>query len=139
MKQHGYKGAGDISKRVGRVYGWEAATKEVDDWIFDDIAKTFVLDEEMKKFFEDNNPYALEEIARRLLEAYQRELWDADPEVLEGLKNTYLEIEGWMEERAGEGEFQGGAVDIMTALEVEGWGDKMKAVMKKIHNKNDNR
>ncbi|MCG2735242.1 MAG: cobaltochelatase subunit CobN [Candidatus Methanoperedenaceae archaeon] len=134
MKQHGYKGAGDIAKRVGRVYGWEAATKEVDDWIFDDIAKTFVLDEEMKKFFEDNNPYALEEIARRLLEANQRELWDADPEVLEGLKNTYLEIEGWMEERAGEGEFQGGAIDIKTALEVESWGKKMKAVMEKLHN-----
>jgi cobaltochelatase CobN len=27
MKQHGYKGAGDISKRVGRVYGWEATTQ----------------------------------------------------------------------------------------------------------------
>ncbi|MDI6795029.1 MAG: cobaltochelatase subunit CobN, partial [bacterium] len=35
MKQHGYKGAGDISKRIGRVYGWEATTQEVDDWIFD--------------------------------------------------------------------------------------------------------
>jgi cobaltochelatase CobN len=139
MKQHGYKGAGDISKRVGRIYGWEASTQEVDDWIFDEIARTFVLDEEMKKFFEENNPYALEEIARRLLEAYERELWDADPEVLQGLKNAYLEIEGWMEERAGDGEFQGGAVDIMTALEVEGWGDKMKAVMEKIHNKNDKR
>jgi cobaltochelatase CobN len=121
MKQHGCKGAGDISKRVGRVYGWEASTQEVDDWIFDEIARTFVLEEEMKKFFEENNPYALEEIARRLLEAYERELWDADPEVLQGLKNACLEIEGWMEERTGEGEFQGGAVDIMTVLEVEGW------------------
>nr|WP_269850558.1 cobaltochelatase subunit CobN [Methanosarcina horonobensis] len=59
MKQHGYKGAQDISKRVGRVYGWEASTQEVDDWIFDDITKTFVLDEEMRRFFEENNPYAL--------------------------------------------------------------------------------
>jgi cobaltochelatase CobN len=58
---------------------------------------------------------------------------------MKSLKNAYLEIEGWMEERAGEGEFQGGAVDIRTALEVEGWGDKMKAVMEKIHNKNDKR
>jgi cobaltochelatase CobN len=132
MKQHGYKGAGDIAKRVGRVYGWEASTKEVDDWIFDDIAKTFVLDEEMKKFFEDNNPYALEEIARRLLEANQRELWDADPEVLEGLKNTYLEIEGWMEERAGEGEFQGGAIDIMTSDDVANWGAEMKKMKEKL-------
>ncbi|MCG2727862.1 MAG: cobaltochelatase subunit CobN, partial [Candidatus Methanoperedenaceae archaeon] len=132
MKQHGYKGAGDIAKRVGRVYGWEASTKEVDDWIFDDIAKTFILDEEMKKFFEENNPWALEEIARRLLEANQRELWDADPEVLEGLKNTYLEIEGWMEERAGEGEFQGGAIDIMTTEDVANWGAEMKKMKEKL-------
>ncbi|GFO96846.1 cobaltochelatase [groundwater metagenome] len=132
MKEHGYKGAGDIAKRVGRVYGWEAATQEVDDWIFDDIAKTFVLDEEMRKFFEENNPWALEEIARRLLEANQRELWDADPEVLQGLKNAYLEIEGWMEERAGEGEFQGGAIDIMTTEDVANWGAEMRKMKEKL-------
>lgn len=48
MKRHGYKGAGDISKRVGRVYGWEATTQEVDDWIFDDITKTFILDKKIE-------------------------------------------------------------------------------------------
>jgi len=57
MKRHGYKGAGDISKRIGRVYGWEATTREVDDWIFDDIARTFVLGAAMRKFFEENNPW----------------------------------------------------------------------------------
>lgn len=133
MKAHGYKGAGDMMKRIGRVYGWEATTQEVDDWIFDDIAKTFVLDSDMKKFFEENNPYALEEISRRLLEAEQRELWDADPEVLQQLKEAYVEIEGWMEERSGDGEFQGGTIDVFTANEVDGWGEKMNAVMNKIH------
>ncbi|MCL6449195.1 MAG: cobaltochelatase subunit CobN, partial [Armatimonadetes bacterium] len=124
QKRHGYKGAGDISKRVGRVYGWEATTREVDDWIFDDITKTFILDEENRRFFEEHNPWALEEIARRLLEAESRGLWNADPEVLEGLKEHYLEIEGWLEEKMGEvkGEFQGGAIDILTAEEVADWG-----------------
>ena len=79
MKNHGYKGAGEISKRVGRVYGWEATTQEVDDWIFDDITRTFVLNPENREFFEKENPWALEEIARRLLEAQQRGLWEADP------------------------------------------------------------
>jgi cobaltochelatase CobN len=133
MKEHGYKGAGDIMKRIGRVYGWEATTQEVDDWVFDDITRTFVLDEVNRKFFEENNPYALEEIARRLLEANQRGLWDTDPELLEQLKSTYLEIEGWMEERAGNGEYQGGSIDVMTSADVEGWGEKMSAVMSKIH------
>ncbi|MDI6885692.1 MAG: cobaltochelatase subunit CobN [archaeon] len=114
MKRHGYRGAGDISKRIGRVYGWEATTQEVDDWIFDDIARTFVLDNEMRKFFEENNPWALEEIGRRLLEAYERGLWNADEEVIEGLKSAYLEMEGWIEEKMGEakGDFQGGAIDV---------------------------
>ena len=135
MKRHGYKGAGDISKRIGRVYGWEATTEQVDDWIFDEIAETFVLNEENRKFFEENNPWALEEVGRRLLEAEQRDLWDANPEVLQQLKQAYLEIEGWMEEKTGDvqGEFQGGAVDVITMDEVEDWGEKMKKLKKKLH------
>lgn len=77
MKRHGYKGAGDIAKRVGTVYGWEASTGEVDDRIFDEIAKTFVLDPENRAFFKEANPFALEEIGRRLLEAECRGgLWN---------------------------------------------------------------
>ena len=131
MKQHGYKGAGDISKRVGRVYGWEATTQEVDDWIFDDIAKTFIMDEENRKFFQENNPWAMEEMGRRLLEAEQRGLWKADPDVLDSLKSLYLEIEGWMEERMGdiEGEFQGGSIDVINADEVKAWKEKMAKVI----------
>ena len=134
MKRHGYKGAGDISKRVGRVYGWEATTQEVDDWIFDDIAKTFVLDKENREFFEEHNPWALEEVGRRLLEAESRGLWEADPEVLEQLKEHYLEIEGWIEDRMGDvtGEFQGGAVDIMTSEDVGNWGEMMQEVKEKL-------
>ncbi|MBP2134385.1 cobaltochelatase CobN [Methanomicrobium sp. W14] len=120
MKKHGYKGAEDISKRVTHVYGWEATTGEVDDSIFDDIAKTFVLDEENRKFFSEKNPWALEEIGRRLLEAEARDLWDADPDVLDRLKEAYMDIEGDMEDRRGdaEGEIQGGAVDVYTLKEI---------------------
>ncbi|MDI6859198.1 MAG: cobaltochelatase subunit CobN [Methanocellales archaeon] len=127
MKRHGYKGAGDISKRIGRVYGWEATTQEVDDWIFDDIAKTFILDEEMRKFFGESNPWALEEIGRRLLEAYERGLWDADEDMIEEMRSVCLEIEGWMEEKMGDvkGDFQGGSIDILTKDDVEGWREKM--------------
>ncbi|MEW6097368.1 MAG: cobaltochelatase subunit CobN, partial [bacterium] len=132
IKHHGYKGAGDISKRIGRVYGWEATTQEVDDWIFDEIASTFVLNEENRKFFEENNPWALEEICRRLLEAHERGLWNADPKVLEGLKNAYLECESWIEEKMGDitGNFQGGSVEIMTINEVDDWNKKMQEIKK---------
>ncbi len=133
MKRHGYKGAGDISKRVGRVYGWEATTREVDDWIFNDIAKTFVMDEENREFFHKNNPWALEEIGRRLLEAESRGLWKADAEVLDALRESYLEMEGWLEENMGEtaGDFQGGSVDVVRAEDVEQWQEMMRALKRK--------
>ena len=133
QKEHGYKGCTDIMKRVTRVYGFEASTQMVDDWIFDEITNKFVNDPEMRKFFEDNNPYALEEIARRMLEANQRGLWEADPETLEKLKENYVEIESWMEELAGDGEYQGGSVDIITADEVAGWGADISDIMEKVH------
>lgn len=134
MKRHGYKGAGDIAKRVGRVYGWESTTQEVDDWIFDDITRTFVMNEENRRFFQENSPWALEEIARRLLEAHQRGLWKPDPEVLQKLKDIYLEIESWMEENMGDvkGDFQGGSVDIFTPEDVLAWKDKMHEIMQEI-------
>ena len=131
MKEHGYKGASEVSKRIGRVYGWDATSNEVDDWVFDDLARTFMMDEENRKFFEDNNPYALEEIARRLIEAAERGLWSPAPDVKDALKEIYIEIEGWIEEKMGEveGEFQGGAIDIITANEVEGWKRRLEETL----------
>lgn len=131
MKEHCYKGAGEISKRVGRVYGWQATAKAVDDSVFDDIARTFMMNEENRKFFEENNPWALEEIARRLIEAAERELWNPAPDVKEALKDLYVEIEGWIEERMGDvkGDFQGGSIDIITSEEVETWKKKMEQVL----------
>lgn len=127
-KRHGYKGAVDISERVGRVYGWAATADIVENWVFDGIVDTFVADKEMRKWFEENNPWAFEEIARRLLEAAERGIYKADEEHLKKLKEAYLEIEGFMEERLGdvEGDFQGGEITILTREDVKSWDDKAK-------------
>ena len=131
MQEHGYKGAGDLSKRIGRVYGFAATTGEVDGWIFDEIAETFVLNEEMREWFQKVNPWALEEIGRRLLEAQSREIWNPDEELLERLKDAYLEVEGSIEDTMGEvtGEFQGGSVDIMTPDDVGTWKAEMGKIL----------
>ena len=127
MKEHGYRGASEIGKRVGRFYGWQATAKAVDDSVFDDITRTFMMNEENRKFFEDNNPWALEEMARRLIEAAERGLWNPAPDVKDALKDLYVEIEGWIEERMGDmtGDFQGGNIDIMTAEDIQEWKRKM--------------
>ncbi|MFZ5453869.1 MAG: cobaltochelatase subunit CobN [Thermodesulfobacteriota bacterium] len=134
MKRHGYKGAGDIAGAVGRVYGWEATTREVDDWIFDDIVRTFMMNKENREFFEKYNPWAMEEIGRRLMEAESRGLWQADPEILQHLKDYYLEVEGWLEDRmeSGDGDFQGGAVNILTTEDVADWGQMLREVREKL-------
>ncbi|MEN6317911.1 MAG: cobaltochelatase subunit CobN [Syntrophaceae bacterium] len=131
MKEHGYKGAGEISKRVGRLYGWQATAKAVDGAVFDDITRTFMMNEENRKFFEDNNPWALEEIARRLIEAVERGIWNPSPDIKDALKNLYVEIEGWIEEKMGDikGDFQGGSIDIFTQEEVNAWKEKMEEVL----------
>jgi cobaltochelatase CobN len=42
-KRHGYKGAGDISSRVNHMYGWQATTRQVENWVFDGITEKFHL------------------------------------------------------------------------------------------------
>ena len=123
LKAHGYAGASEIARRAGRVYGWDATTGEVDDWIFDDITRTFFLDDENREFFREHNVWALEEMGRRLLEAYERGMWEADEEAIRGLREAYLEIEGDLEEEMGDvtGRLQGGAIDVITPDEIRDW------------------
>ncbi|MBO4348237.1 MAG: cobaltochelatase subunit CobN, partial [Candidatus Methanomethylophilaceae archaeon] len=136
MKAHGYKGANDIAKRVVRMFGWQATTHEVDDWLFDASVEAFVDDDEMREFFEKNNIYALEELERRLLEAQARGLWNPDPDTLERLKEAYLRIESELEEMAGDGEFQGGSIDMFTQKDVLEWDQRgVSDITSRIHSK----
>jgi cobaltochelatase CobN len=130
MKKHGYRGASEFSKKILHLYGWEATTKLVEDWIFDEIAQKYVLDEGMRRWFEEHNPYAIEEIARRLIEAYERGLWETSDELIERLMEAYSEIEGLLEEHLGEGEVQGGTIEIYTAQDDEHWSENIEEVDK---------
>lgn len=123
LKEHGYAGASEMARRAGRVFGWDATTGEVDDWIFDDIARTFLLDEENRTFFQEHNIWAMEEMGRRLLEAHERGMWNPDPEVLDGLRMVYLEIEGCLEDDLAtvKGSMQGGGIHVYTVDDVNEW------------------
>ncbi|OGV47749.1 MAG: hypothetical protein A2X49_11970 [Lentisphaerae bacterium GWF2_52_8] len=123
MKAHGYKGAGDIAKRIGRVYGWDAAAGAVDDWVFDSITDEFVIKDENRAWFQEHNKWAFEEIGRRMIEALERGLWRTSEERAEKLRSSYLETEGWMEDELGEfsSEVQGGSIDVMPAGGIAAW------------------
>jgi cobaltochelatase CobN len=98
MKRHGYKGAGDISHVMDIVLGWDATAEVIDDWMYEKIARSYALDPEMQEWMKEVNPFALQNILDKLLEAISRGMWQADAAMEEQLKNAYLEMEGEVEE-----------------------------------------
>ena len=97
MLVHGYEGVREIEHRISNTYGWSATTDSVEGWVYTDIAGTFVLDEEMRERMAKANPHATAAIARRLLEADSRGYWDADDEMIEQLKEIYVDLEDRLE------------------------------------------
>ncbi len=128
MRKHGYRGASEFSRKILHLYGWSATTRLVDDWIFEEIAKTYILNDEMRRWFVENNVWAAEEIARRLIEAAERGLWRARPETLEKLREAYAELESVLEEDVTEGEVQGGSIDIFTSKDDSHWSERISDV-----------
>ncbi|MEU5195414.1 cobaltochelatase subunit CobN [Streptomyces scabiei] len=98
MRRHGYKGAFELAATVDYLFGYDATTGVIADWMYDKLTETYVLDETNREFLQQANPWALHGIAERLLEAESRGMWEKpDPAVLEGLRQVYLETEGDLE------------------------------------------
>lgn len=99
IKKHGYKGGLELTTTVDYIFGYDATAQVVDDWMYQQIADTYALDQDMQEFFAKNNPWALHAIAERLLEAVKREMWKAPQETVEALQQLYLDSETLLEER----------------------------------------
>lgn len=98
MRRHGYKGAFEMAATVDYLFGYDATTDVVADWMYEKLAESYVFDEVNRRFMEQSNPWALHGIAERLLEAAERKLWDApEQETLDRLRQIYLETEGELE------------------------------------------
>jgi cobaltochelatase CobN len=99
MRRHGYKGAFELAATVDYLFGYDATTGVVADWMYDKLAAAYVLDPENQAFMAKSNPWALHGIAERLLEAVERGMWQhPDPEVLRELREVYLKVEGDLED-----------------------------------------
>ncbi|MGY1639595.1 cobaltochelatase subunit CobN [Geodermatophilus sp. SYSU D00703] len=108
MRRHGYKGAFELAATVDYLFGYDATTGVVADWMYEGLAQAYVLDPENREFLERSNPWALHGIAERLLEAVDRRMWAApDPALLAELQQAYLDTEGDLE--GGETPAQQGA------------------------------
>jgi cobaltochelatase CobN len=99
MRRHGYKGAFELAATVDYLFGWDATTGVVADWMYERLTAVYVLDPETREFLEQSNPWALRGITERLLEAVDRGLWEAPEDAtLQALRQVYLQVEGQLEE-----------------------------------------
>lgn len=128
MRRHGYQGAHAVAGRVNNMFKWSAVTGSVTKQLFDQVARTYIQDEKNRSWLQRDNPHALEEITRRLLEAYSRNLWAAEEDMLNAVQSAALEVEGDMEEMMGDvvEDFQGSKVEVLTDSDVENWNMEWK-------------
>mmetsp|Transcript_23767 Transcript_23767/g.42672 ORF Transcript_23767/g.42672 Transcript_23767/m.42672 type:complete len:1186 (-) Transcript_23767:2660-6217(-) len=102
LLKHGAEGVRQIEAHVTNTVGWSATTGQVDDWVYQRISETFVLDEEMRQRLADLNPTASSRMANRLLEASDRNYWQPDADTLAALQDAADALEDKLEGIAAE-------------------------------------
>ncbi len=98
LKRHGYRGVAQVANLTEYTFGWDATSDVVDDWMYEKLADKYLFDPDTKQWMMDENPHAMMEIMNRLMEAYERGMWDMKPETLEKMKELFLELEERIEE-----------------------------------------
>ena len=86
------------------AFHWDATSNVIDDWMYQEMANRLAFDEALRDWYKQVNPYALHNIAERLLEAINREMWQADPETQQKLETLFLETEGDIEDSVDDGQ-----------------------------------
>ena len=98
LKRHGYKGAQELSTTFDTFFGWDAAAEVASNWMYDAMARQFLLDEETRRWMEQVNDAAVLQMSERFLEAHQRGMWQAGEEELRAIRRIYMDMEGVMED-----------------------------------------
>jgi cobaltochelatase CobN len=100
ITRHGYKGGLELAATVDYLFGYDATAGIAEDWMYEQLAEVYALDPAMQEFFARSNPWALQAVAERLLEAAQRGMWEQpSPKTLNGLREALLKSEELLETR----------------------------------------
>jgi magnesium chelatase subunit H len=95
--KHGYEGVRQIEAQVTNTMGWSATTGQVAPWVYQQITETYVLDDAMRVRLADLNPIASSRMAKRLLEACDRQYWAPDEATLRALQQASDDLEDRLE------------------------------------------
>ncbi|HEY9801513.1 MAG TPA: cobaltochelatase subunit CobN, partial [Leptolyngbyaceae cyanobacterium] len=100
MMRHGYKGAFEMAATVDFLFAYDATARCVEDYMYQGIMNSYLLDPVVSAYIEEKNPHALRDIAERLLEAHKRGLWEnVDTQTIEDLRNLVHQAEATIEEK----------------------------------------
>jgi cobaltochelatase CobN len=98
VMRHGYKGAFEMAATVDYLFAYDATAGCVEDHMYQGVAAAYLFDPAVQAFIQDKNPWALRDMAERLLEAHQRSLWqEVDREMLEKLRSLVHQAEAVIE------------------------------------------
>ena len=76
------------------MFAYDATTNLVEDFMYEELAQSYLFDADTRAFIEKANPWALRDMSERLLEAVQRGLWqNPSSEALQQLKAIYIGVE----------------------------------------------
>ncbi|WP_124973612.1 cobaltochelatase subunit CobN, partial [Aphanothece sacrum] len=98
VMRHGYKGAFEMAATVDYLFAYDATANCVEDFMYQGVAEAYLFDEVVQQFIQDKNPWALRDMAERLLEANQRGLWQTvDSKTLDNLRDIVHHAESKIE------------------------------------------
>lgn len=125
--EEGYDGAAEIMHRIQSVFEMQCVNECFSSETLDALTRQYLTDETMRSFLQKHNVYAGEEASRRMLELHSRGKWKPSRDVLNQLRRAYLKLEGDLEDGvSGNGEIQGGSIEIIADDAVASWKEQMK-------------
>jgi cobaltochelatase CobN len=101
VMRHGYKGAVEMAATVDYLFGYDATTEVLEDWMYERLAAAYLFDDRTRDFLRHTNPWAERAMIERLLEAAQRGLWEnPDAQTLQRLREQFGGNDAWLESRS---------------------------------------
>jgi cobaltochelatase CobN len=101
VMRHGYKGAFEMAATVDYLFAYDATARCVEDFMYQGVAEAYLIDPAVQAFVQQTNPWALRDMAERLLEAHQRGLWHgAEGTVLDQLRAIAHQAEAAIEAKS---------------------------------------
>ena len=98
MRRHGYRGGFELSASLNYLFAYDASTGVVPDWAYGAIAEQWILEPNSQTALNRSNPWALQEMGERLLEAHRRGLWqDANREQIQALEALVRQVDADLE------------------------------------------